>query len=94
MKKNRDWIFFAKTINKQGTLIYLDIGIASQTPIKRHTKIRANATPYDPEFKDYLEKRIASRENKKKMLSARPKRWLQWWEGCEPQIETEMTGLL
>lgn len=70
----RDWIFFAKTKSKQDTLTHLDIVIANRTPIKRHIKIRANATPYDPNFRDYLDKRIASRENKKKILSAKPKR--------------------
>lgn len=91
-EKFRDWIFFAKT--KHDTSTYLDIVIANKTPIRRHIKIRANATPYDPKFQDYLDKRITSSENKKKMLSVKPKRWLQWWEGCESHIETEKTGLL
>ena len=38
----------------------------SDTPIRRHTKIRADANPYDPDWKIYFEKRIS---HTKKMIS-------------------------
>jgi len=53
---------------------------ASKTPIKRHIKIRAAATPYDPAYQEYLEKRIEKRKRKSN-LRKRKKRWLTWWEG-------------
>jgi len=31
-------------------------------PIKRHLKIRATATPYDPAYQEYFEKRSQSRK--------------------------------
>lgn len=48
----RDWRFFAKT--KDITYV---LKLASDTSIKRHVKIRAEATPYDPKYKDYFLKR-------------------------------------
>lgn len=60
----RDWIFFAHTKNKERTP-YLDIAMASNVPIKRHIKIKANATPFNPEYREYFEKRKLSQKNNK-----------------------------
>lgn len=76
----RDWIFSTHVKTKQGKN-HLDMVTSSQTPIIRHIKIRADATLYNPEFRDYLDKRIASRENRRKW--SKPKRWLSWWETGE-----------
>lgn len=55
---NRHWVFSAKIRNKENKLSYLSLVEASKTPIKRHIKIRGNATPYDPSYQEYLIKRL------------------------------------
>lgn len=53
----RNWIFFAKTSKDDGTDKYIDLFKASSVGIKRHIKIKAVATPYDPLFTGYFNKR-------------------------------------
>ena len=53
----KNWIFSAKTSEKNNTSIYVDLFKASSVAIRRHIKIRAEATPYDPRFVEYFEKR-------------------------------------
>ena len=54
----RNWIFFAKpsTHNNAETLPVDLLNVAS-IPIRRHIKIKADATPYDPAFKEYFKQR-------------------------------------
>jgi len=54
-------VFFTTIQDKQGKTTTLDLIRASNVAIIRHVKIRAEATPYDPAFKDYFEKRARSR---------------------------------
>lgn len=50
----RRWIFHGVyPSGKVGKLLY-----ANDTPIKRHTKIKAEANPYDPAFELYFERRL------------------------------------
>lgn len=51
------WVFNAGIKPYQGRFKLLRLIKASSTPIKRHIKIRAEATPYDPKYIEYLEKR-------------------------------------
>ena len=53
----RNWIFFAKTKEDNNTSSYVDLFAASSVAIKRHIKIKAEATPYDPRFTEYFKKR-------------------------------------
>jgi RNA-directed DNA polymerase len=57
----RCWVFYAPTHDKQGKATYLDLFYAGRVAITRHVKIRADATPYDPAFRDYFERRQRSR---------------------------------
>jgi len=57
----RNWIFSATVRDKQGKATPLDLFRASDVAITRHVKIRAEATPYDPAFKDYFVARARSR---------------------------------
>lgn len=52
-----NWIFFARTTKDDDTNNYVDLFKASSVTIKRHIKIKANATPYDPRFTEYFGKR-------------------------------------
>jgi len=49
----KNWCFFSKA--KENSLIFLDS--AAKTRIERHVKIKAEATPYDPKFKEYFYER-------------------------------------
>ena len=53
----RNWIFFAKPGKDSDTSTHADLFAASSVAIKRHVKIRAEATPYDPRFTEYFKKR-------------------------------------
>ena len=62
---NRKWIFYTKV---KGNLVeMIPINTIS---IKRHIKIRALATPYDPEYKDYFEQRTARMNGRSRSKSA------------------------
>ncbi len=79
--KLRSWVFYAKTKSKgkSDNITYLDLVKASDTPIRRHIKLRSDATPYNPIYHDYLDKRILKRmeiEQKTK----RPNWWQTWWD--------------
>ena len=56
-KKLRNWIFYAKFKNAQGDEQIIKLVRADDTKIERHIKIKSDATPYDPEYKQYFEKR-------------------------------------
>jgi RNA-directed DNA polymerase len=50
----RNWVFHGiRPDGRQINLLY-----AMDTPIKRHIKIKAEATPFDPEFEMYFEQRL------------------------------------
>jgi RNA-directed DNA polymerase len=53
----RRWIFSTAVKDKEGQKSFLDLFTAVRLPIRRYVKIRAEATPYDPMFKDYFQKR-------------------------------------
>ncbi len=53
----RNWVFSAKFRNKFGELINFDLFKMKYLPIERHIKVRMDATPYDPMYKEYFEKR-------------------------------------
>jgi hypothetical protein len=53
----RRWIFSVKVKNKKGDYSFLDLFTASQLPIRRHVKIRAEANPYDPQYAEYFSER-------------------------------------
>lgn len=53
----RNWIFSTTIVNAKGEKEFLDLLSMGYIPIRRHVKIRAEATPYDPQFTDYFLKR-------------------------------------
>ena len=57
--KSRNWVFFAKVKDNDKGKSYVNLENASDTPIKRHVKIRMDANPYDPLYRSYCERRIA-----------------------------------
>lgn len=53
----RNWIFSTKIKDKKGNNTFLDLYRTAQMPIRRHLKIKGDATPYDPQYKEYFLKR-------------------------------------
>lgn len=53
----RNWIFTSKISKGNNKATYLDLFEAGSVPIKRHIKIRSEANPFDPQFKEYFEQR-------------------------------------
>lgn len=52
-EEGHDWVFFGEDGGRIVTLFN-----PAYLPIKRHTKIRKNANPFDPEWEMYFEKRL------------------------------------
>jgi RNA-directed DNA polymerase len=49
-----NWQFFAKVKGENNKPEFLDLVSASSTKIKRHIKIRGEANPYNPKYKEYF----------------------------------------
>jgi RNA-directed DNA polymerase len=61
---NRNWVFEAaekEKVNPNGKPIVIKLFCASDTPIKRHIKIKGEANPFDPKFETYFEERSTSK---------------------------------
>ncbi len=55
------WRFYSQSVDKNGKPITIYIAKAMRIPIKRHTKVRSNANPYDPAWEHYFERRLDQR---------------------------------
>lgn len=78
-KGHQRWVFSATIKDAQGTKTHLDLVEISKTPIRRHIKIRAEATPYDPAYQEYFAKRQVSRKEKRLFLPCKSS-WSPWWD--------------
>lgn len=58
------WRFYCTIKDKEGNKKQLYLKNASATTIRRHKKILANANPFDPQFKEYFEKREKERKTR------------------------------
>ena len=56
----RNWHFHAKLNNNERN-VYFNLKLAGDTKIKRHTKIIADANPYDPQYFKYFRIRETSK---------------------------------
>mgnify|MGYP003945963017 CR=1 FL=1 len=79
----RDWIFYAKSKNKDGDYYNLDLVSMGNIPIKRHIKVKAEAIPFDPAYHKYFDKRISERKSETK--SKRSGWWGKWWKLPKPK---------
>lgn len=78
-KSYRNWVFSSKVKDKDGNDTYLDLVEISKTPIRRHIKIKAEATPYNPGYKEYLADRQERQKRNNLFVSPRGG-WSPWWE--------------
>ncbi len=89
----RDWVFMADTgtLTESGKAKWVPLRRASDVPIRRHAKIRAEANPFDPDWDSYFEDRAG-----RKMLN-RPgdrKVLIRLWmdqQGLCPMCEQRIT---
>lgn len=87
----RNWIFHGVYPSGKLTKLFY----ANDTPIKRHTKIKAEANPYDPMDELYFEQRLARAWKEKQYGSAKVlKLWQQQDKRCPmcKQLITADTG--
>jgi RNA-directed DNA polymerase len=88
----QNWIFSANTKNNKGERKQLDLVKAVKTPIRRHIKIKGDASPYDSEYHQYFDTLISKR---KEVMKSNKKSnwWLCWWELFKPKkSRAEKTG--
>jgi RNA-directed DNA polymerase len=78
-KGNRCKIFTTKIKSKNGEVNYLDLVEIAHTPIRRHVKIKSNATPYDPTYREYFRVRQIRRKKKRLFFQCKSQ-WSAWWE--------------
>ncbi|MGZ8219244.1 group II intron maturase-specific domain-containing protein, partial [Methylomagnum sp.] len=77
----RTWVFACERGDRiGGERRWIELRRASDTKIKRHTVIRADANPFDPEWETYFEDRIGT---KMKANLAGRKRLLHLWSEQE-----------
>jgi RNA-directed DNA polymerase len=55
----RNWVFFGQIEGRDHQPRLIDLFDLAGVPIKRHIKIKNTANPYDPQWRDYFEKRKA-----------------------------------
>lgn len=56
--QDRNWVFTGQITDKEGSVQQRWLFSTAHMPIKRHTKIKAEANPYDPMWEAYFEERL------------------------------------
>jgi RNA-directed DNA polymerase len=69
----RRWNFYANTKDKTGNNTVLELNRAAEVSIKRHIKIKGEATPFDPKYIEYFEKRYRLRSVSRIQRKQKPK---------------------
>jgi RNA-directed DNA polymerase len=93
--KGDNWVFYGEIIGRKGEKKEVHLLNAAGTPIRRHTKIKGEANPFDPNWELYFETRLSVKmENN---LRGRRSLLSLWKEqgGCCPvcsQTITRLTG--
>jgi RNA-directed DNA polymerase len=54
----RNWVFGTKVVSEDGKVKTVKLVKASDTPIRRHTKIKSEANAFDPAWEQYFEERL------------------------------------
>ena len=56
--KGKLWVFYGTVEDKDGVTHKVQLLNAARVPIKRYTKIKGAAKPYDPAWEAYIERRL------------------------------------
>jgi RNA-directed DNA polymerase len=90
--KFRKWSFSTRVKDKHKNVVDLDLIEMKKIPIKRHIKIRNEATPYDERYHKYFDKLLAQR--KIVTESTTPLNWwMCWWNLFKAPNRNEKIGL-
>ena len=76
-KGNNNWQFSTRITNKKGKPEWLDLVEIKHTPIRRHVKIKGDATPFDPAYDEYFCIRQARRKAKRLFFPCKSQ-WSPW----------------
>lgn len=63
------WRFHCRVIDKDGNQKPLYLKLAADTKIRRHVKIKSDATPFNPLYKDYFRKREEEQKRRKTIIN-------------------------
>ncbi|ADL54989.1 group II intron reverse transcriptase/maturase [Gallionella capsiferriformans] len=87
----RNWVFGTTVEDDKGEERNVKLVKASDTPIKRHVKIKGTANPYDPEFETYFEERLGL--SMKESLRGNNRLKVLWYaqDGLCPKCEEKIT---
>lgn len=91
--KRDNWVFFGEAVGHKGEKKEVHLLIVASTPIRRHTKIKGEANPFDPKWELYFETRLSVKmENN---LRGRRSLLSLWKEqgGCCPICSQPLTRL-
>jgi RNA-directed DNA polymerase len=56
--EGRHWVFQGSVVRREGVIDPVQLWAASRMSIKRHTKVKGEANPYDPRWEPYFEERL------------------------------------
>lgn len=70
---SQEWVFSAPIRRRDGTWGYLDLFRASSVPIRRHVKIQAEASEFDPAYEGYFRERWLRKEQRRRKRRAQSK---------------------
>jgi RNA-directed DNA polymerase len=87
----RNWVFGSTVKSEDGNVKRVKLVNASDIPIRRHTKIKGGANPFNPEWEEYFEKRLGLQM--KENLRGRNKLLILWYmqEGLCPNCNDKIT---
>jgi RNA-directed DNA polymerase len=87
----RNWVFGTTVKTEDGNGKKLKLVKASDTPIRRHIKIKSDANPFNPAWEEYFEKRLGLQM--KENLRGRNKLLILWYmqEGLCPNCNEKIT---
>jgi RNA-directed DNA polymerase len=92
---NRSWRFFGEHRDDEGQKHTNWLSTAVTTPIRRHTKVKGEANPYDPEWELYFEERLGVKMERNLLGRRRLSRIWREQKGICPvcnQLITKLTG--
>ena len=78
-KGNQHWRFTTKIKGENSKTTYLDLVEINHIPIRRHVKIKSDATPFDPAYEKYFRVRQARRKEGRLFFPCKSQ-WSPWWE--------------
>ncbi len=59
--RNNNWVFCGEIKGKEGKTQQVQLFYTASLPIERHTKIKGDANPYDPQWEIYFEERLGAK---------------------------------